>query len=208
MFMDTFEHCWDPTEYSCDPNEKKDRSEKKWVCSEVYHEYTRKLDADGGVPRLCITDKQFEKYFSRKYSEDQRFAVLFGMWWGLKPEQISRLSNLRQEKYCWEWLDLFLRSSIWESGGSIMFEAFSEKQYRILCANEVRDFSEVFRCPNPDCTARFKAVCRSGKSAAYFAQLPGAPHIEGCEFKYASIKYQDQPGMKKVPVEDIYANSR
>lgn len=100
-FFEAFDHHYDPNE-----------GEENWgiiyLCSEIYMEYRRRLDAAGGYLWLDLTEKQFQTYFSHRYSEEQRFAVLFSTWWGLTAGQINRVASLHQQKSCLIWLNYFL----------------------------------------------------------------------------------------------------
>ncbi len=62
----------------------------------------------GGSYRLELTNAQFSKYFAAGVSEDQRFAVFFGKWWGLTDKQLSRIGDLRQPHKCFQKLQYFL----------------------------------------------------------------------------------------------------
>ena len=104
--MEFFFESWD---HHYDLHEGTPNHGKIYPCSEVYLEYDRKLGAAGGsYLDLRLTDQQFQKYFDRRYSADQRFSILFGLWWGLSEPQIRRIADLRQKKNCSRWLNYFI----------------------------------------------------------------------------------------------------
>lgn len=82
---------------------------RQTLYSDIYWEYEKKMQAAGGCYfDLHLTEAQFKKYFNKRYSARQRFAILFGMWWGLSEAQISRIADLRQKQRCSHWLNYFL----------------------------------------------------------------------------------------------------
>lgn len=110
-FFDDFRHYYVPNE------EVFAMKNGEPVKSDVYQQYEQKLTAAGGCfYDVHLTQSQFQKYFDVRYSPNQRFAVLFALWWGLTDEQIRRIANLKQKKFCLSWLDYFLRTS--NSNGS------------------------------------------------------------------------------------------
>lgn len=101
MFMDSFGHCFDPYKGTV-------RSGTVYLLTDVYLEYERRDAADGGYPFITVPPEIFRRCFSKRCSDAQRFAVIFGSWWGLLPEKIARLTDLRLEESCWDWLNYFL----------------------------------------------------------------------------------------------------
>lgn len=104
FFFEGWQHRFDPYE---DAPEKEHG--KLYLLSDVYMEYSQKLQNAGGVFfDLHLTDEEFQRYFDVRYSSEQRFSILFGMWWGLREKQIALLSNLRHRKKCSKLLHYFL----------------------------------------------------------------------------------------------------
>lgn len=81
-----------------------------YLCSEIYMEYCHKLEIAGGsfLSDLNISEAQFRKYFTDQYGAEQRFAALFGIWWGLRKEQIHSIANLHYRKHCLCLLNYYL----------------------------------------------------------------------------------------------------
>ena len=102
-FFEAFDHHYDPYEGT-------NHWGRVYLSSEIYREYSRKLDIAGGrfLSSLYLSHAQFQKYFTEQYSEDQRFAALFGIWWGLKSAQVTRIANLRNKKNCLSLLNYYL----------------------------------------------------------------------------------------------------
>lgn len=101
-FFELKDHCYDPYEGT------EDRG-SIYLCSEIYLEFERKSAEDGtSYWSLQLTQQQFHKYFDRRYTATQRFAVLFGVWFGLNEPQLRRIADLRQRKNCLYWLNYFL----------------------------------------------------------------------------------------------------
>lgn len=103
MFFDVFLHNYDPHEANPAPPKK-----KEYLISEVYLRYLKKNADDAGYPIRKITQTQFEHFFDKSYSYSQRFATVFGFWWGLSEKQLRRIGDYRYRKYCQEWLNYFL----------------------------------------------------------------------------------------------------
>lgn len=102
MFFEGWKHCYDLYEGTPDYG-------KIYPCSEVYLEYESKMDkSNGSYLHLELTEQQFHRYFDSRYSADQRFSVLFGLWWGLSDSQIHRIADLRQKNNSSRWLNYFL----------------------------------------------------------------------------------------------------
>ncbi len=92
-------------------------------------------------------------------------------------------------------------------GKRIRFDAFSQRTYTTVSADEVQDFSELFYCPDHECAARFQAVASRGGVPAHFLQLADTSHIRGCPYRHCDPRYFDRPGLRKLPIEEIYASS-
>lgn len=104
FFLEGWQHRFDP--YEDDPEKEHG---KLYLLSDVYMEYSQKLQNAGGVfYDLHLTNEEFQRYFDARYSSEQRFSILFGMWWGLRENQIALLSNLRHRKKCSKLLHYFL----------------------------------------------------------------------------------------------------
>lgn len=103
--MDCFFEAWT----HCLVLEDESTDTKQTLYSDIYLEYEKKMLAAGGCFfDLHLTEAQFKKYFNKRYCASQRFAVLFGLWWGLPEAQISHIADLRQRKRCSHWLNYFL----------------------------------------------------------------------------------------------------
>ncbi|MBQ9168527.1 MAG: hypothetical protein IJX67_09000 [Oscillospiraceae bacterium] len=103
-FFEIWHHHWDPRQEVYTPNHI-----PNYVKSPVYLEFEKKLAAAGGsYYDLHLTDQQFRRFFDKRYSEGQRFAVLFGLWWGLSEPRIRRIADLRQKHNSSRWLNYFL----------------------------------------------------------------------------------------------------
>ena len=63
-----------------------------------------------------------------------------------------------------------------------MFEAYSKELGKIVNANDVYNFKEIFFCPNPNCHAKFKIKSINGKRAKHFAKTMNSTHIKNCPF--------------------------
>lgn len=103
-FFEEWRHCYDPYE---------DRYEsehgKIYLYSTIYNDYKKRLNDGGGTYfGLYLTPSQFERFFDVRYSDDHRFAVLFGMWWGLTEKQLHALALLRNKRCCLQLLNFFL----------------------------------------------------------------------------------------------------
>lgn len=103
MFFDAFMHSYNPHEAEPTPPKK-----KEYLISEVYLRYLKKDADDAGYPIRKITQTQFERFFDKRYSIGQRFAIVFGFWWGLSEKQLRRIGDYRYRKYGQEWLNFFL----------------------------------------------------------------------------------------------------
>lgn len=103
-FFEIWHHHWDPKQEFYTPNHT-----PNYVKSPVYLEFEKKLAAAGGsYYDLHLSDQQFRRFFDKRYSEGQRFAVLFGLWWGLSDIQINRLADLRMKNNCSCLLNFYL----------------------------------------------------------------------------------------------------
>lgn len=104
FFFEGWKHHYDPAESMWDQPHG-----KTYLCSDIFLEFERKLDASGGsFFDLHLSTQQFKTYFNSKYTSHQRFAILFGLWWGLSDNQIQYIANLRQKHICEYWLNYFL----------------------------------------------------------------------------------------------------
>lgn len=102
LFFDSYRHYYDP-------NEGTAKWGKTYLCSEVYLEHESKMEKAGGSYfDLRLSRRQFRKYFSAGYSSHQRFAILFGLWWGIDKSQIRHIAKRSQRKNCTRWLNYFL----------------------------------------------------------------------------------------------------
>lgn len=123
MFFDAFLHNYDPHEADLVPPKK-----NEYLVSDIYLQYCRKDADDGGYPIRGITQTQFEHFFDKCYSMCQRFAIIFGFWWGLSDKQLRRIGDRRYRKYCLDWLNYFLC----EPNASLDTPLSTVKEYRYL----------------------------------------------------------------------------
>lgn len=76
--------------------------------SEIYIQYEEKLKDEEGY-RLQAPERAFKKLFTKGYTKEKLFALVFGTWFGLSDKQISQIENKRDQKSAWNLLDFFLR---------------------------------------------------------------------------------------------------
>lgn len=55
---------------------------------------------------ISLSDLQIQRYFSDTYSENQRFAIIYALWFGLNDIQVRNLQ--RHKKATWELLQYYL----------------------------------------------------------------------------------------------------
>lgn len=100
------------------------------IYSEIYRQFDMRRISVGGDFHFDfhLTPEQFDQIFDRQYNDHQRFAILFGMWWGLSAAQIAKLSDPGEAERCWKWLNFFLCNP--EADPEIPFEAIEHLAYR------------------------------------------------------------------------------
>ena len=89
-----------------------------------------------------------------------------------------------------------------------MFEAYSTKNREIVSVQTQFDLSEIFSCPNPSCTAKFKIKSASGKRKKHFARLKTTEHSDTCPYKDAKSDYVNKDDLMKFPIEEIYSYTK
>ena len=85
-----------------------------------------------------------------------------------------------------------------------MFVAYSEKLRDNVNVHDVFDLNEVFCCPNPRCSARYKIKSATGKKVKHFARLRSTPHIKGCFCEDGDSRYVQPDLQSRKPVEGIF----
>ena len=84
-----------------------------------------------------------------------------------------------------------------------MFDAFSEKKHRVVNVETEYDLTEIFRCPNLKCPARFKIYSATGKRAKHFHRQK-IKHIRGCPFENGDEKFIESESLVKNSLDAIY----
>ncbi len=88
-----------------------------------------------------------------------------------------------------------------------MFEAYSETKDSIVNIQTEYNLDELFKCPNPNCTAKFIIKSSNGKKAKHFARLRSTPHTFGCPYDLnCNINTQDE-NIIRSSVFDIFNDS-
>ena len=72
--------------------------------SALYRQCSEREQREGGY-HVRLSDSQIKQYFS-KYTEEQRFAILYAYWFGLNSTQIKNLRIYR--KGAWKLLQYYL----------------------------------------------------------------------------------------------------
>lgn len=150
MFFDIFLHNYDLHEADLMPPTK-----KEYLISEIYLHYLRKDVDDGGYPIHEITQTQFERFFDKRYSINQRFAIIFGFWWGLSDKQLRRIGDLRYRKYCLDWLNYFLC----EPNASLDISLSEVKEYRYTGRYFLLDPDTKILVPVKQITPQGEIIC-------------------------------------------------
>lgn len=77
--------------------------------SDIFLEYEMRWKKSGGENiHITMTEKEFLRIFDRRFPEAQRFAVVFGRWWGLTDVQIGYLADTSHERNVLSYLSFFL----------------------------------------------------------------------------------------------------
>lgn len=85
-----------------------------------------------------------------------------------------------------------------------MFDAYSEVTGTIVNVKDAFNLKEVFRCPNPLCTAKFTIHSANGKRAKHFSRLPSTSHTTNCPFANGNEKYLRDDGIVKCSIDTIF----
>lgn len=75
--------------------------------SNIYMEIEARVKAESGY-QVRLSDTAVQKIFTRGYCDTQLFAVVFGIWYGLTNAQLKPIRNLRNHKWCLQYLDFFV----------------------------------------------------------------------------------------------------
>lgn len=77
--------------------------------SDIFLEYEMRWKKSGAENiHITMTEKEFFRIFDRRFPEAQRFAVVFGRWWGLTDVQIGYLSDITHKMDVLSCLSFFL----------------------------------------------------------------------------------------------------
>lgn len=104
-----------------------------------------------------LTPEQFEQIFDRQYRDEQRFSIIFGLWWGLKEPQIKKLMDLSETEHSRTWLNYFICYP--DADPDVPFEQIKYKYYRgmwykcvdgiIVCEMRLGGQESALRNPKP-----------------------------------------------------------
>ena len=86
-----------------------------------------------------------------------------------------------------------------------MFEAYSDKQGKIVDISQAWDIKELYHCPNPHCSALFRIRCATGDRAKHFCRSKETPHSPGCTYEFGSKEYIDSGAFIKSDLETIFS---
>lgn len=89
-----------------------------------------------------------------------------------------------------------------------MNEAYSRKLKRIVCVDEVTDFSDTFTCLYHECNAEYivRAV-NSSIISRHFSRRSSTPHVKGCPYIISNSSYVNNDSLIKKDIEQIYEHT-
>lgn len=89
-----------------------------------------------------------------------------------------------------------------------MFTAFSKSKNDEVSVENEYDLSEVFLCPNPKCSAKFKIKSAHGKKAKHFAKTKDSIHIDKCLYDFGNNSFCNDDNLVKYQLDEIFNQTK